>query len=210
MAITFSVIIAVGLVLYDTDSKPHEGDFMSSPAANYRPADLGKSAVPVIKENPAKGKPKNRMAADLLDAVVGGEAKKVNAFLDLGVDVNTADDNGDTPLIFAAIYNYKDVTSLLIRRGANVKAVNKTGNSALIEAAATGNAEIVQSLLANGADAKLRNVAGKSAADVARQNGYNNISRILTGRRPSPLRKPMLAKPGSRKPSYTQFVSTPR
>ncbi|MBT6659319.1 MAG: ankyrin repeat domain-containing protein [Verrucomicrobia bacterium] len=48
------------------------------------------------------------------DAVFDGVIARVQAELDKGVDVNTEDEFGFTPLHFAAIKGYKEIAELLI------------------------------------------------------------------------------------------------
>ena len=51
--------------------------------------------------------------------------------LDEGVDVNCADDNGNTPLPVAAQQGLKKIAKLLLRRGANLNQTNLAGNTVL-------------------------------------------------------------------------------
>jgi HEAT repeat protein len=55
----------------------------------------------------------------------------VAAALDKGVDVNTRDENGSTPLILACMNAQVGVVKLLLERGADVKAKNNDGYTAL-------------------------------------------------------------------------------
>ena len=60
------------------------------------------------------------------------EANIAKKLLDLGVDVNIPDRNGNTPLMHAALSIDTDLVTRLINMGANLNAVNKKGESALI------------------------------------------------------------------------------
>ena len=48
-----------------------------------------------------------------------------------GTDVNATDENGQTPLMFAAMNNTPEIVKSLLNAGANVKAKDKNGRKAL-------------------------------------------------------------------------------
>ena len=60
-------------------------------------------------------------------AAEGGNTKIVRLFLDIGLDVNVTDNDGDAVLIYAA--TYPEIVRLLIDEGANIDARNKNDNS---------------------------------------------------------------------------------
>ncbi|MGH9851597.1 MAG: ankyrin repeat domain-containing protein, partial [Blastocatellia bacterium] len=68
------------------------------------------------------------------------------ALLQAGCDINAADSNGRTPLMYAARYNQPTAVRLLLERGANVKARDKSGMTALDLAKQFGNQEIIKLL----------------------------------------------------------------
>src|SRR2546423_14266917 len=55
----------------------------------------------------------------------------VQKFLAEGADVNQVNDDGGTPLIYAAQYGDLALIKTLVERGAKVNWTDKTGNSAL-------------------------------------------------------------------------------
>jgi len=67
-------------------------------------------------------------------------------------DVNAAEADGSTPLIWAANQNDTDLVVRLLKAGANPKAKNQLGSSALEEAALNANTNAIKALLDAGAD----------------------------------------------------------
>ena len=98
-------------------------------------------------------------------------AEQVQAFLDLGVNVNGTE-YGETPLHYAAFSANPKVVSVLLKAGAQVDAKStSTGGTALHSAAGFNeNPEVISLLLRAGADPDLRDDDGKTALDYAREN----------------------------------------
>jgi ankyrin repeat protein len=63
--------------------------------------------------------------------------------LNAGCDINAADNNGLTPLIYAAIFERPGVVNLLLKRGANINARDHNGESALDWARKSANEELI-------------------------------------------------------------------
>ncbi|XP_014222677.1 ankyrin-1-like [Trichogramma pretiosum] len=57
--------------------------------------------------------------------------KRTDMEFDAEIEVDTADKEGNTPLHFAILYNNKEATKTLLRRGANHQAANKEGSTPL-------------------------------------------------------------------------------
>ena len=53
------------------------------------------------------------------------------ALIDLGASIHLAENDGWTPLIFAASNGFKDLTSLLLSKGSDVTHANAKGTTAL-------------------------------------------------------------------------------
>jgi len=77
--------------------------------------------------------------------------------LQAGCDVNAADSNGRTPLMYAARYRRGATVRLLLERGANIKARDKDGMTALDLAKQPDNQEVIKLLQS----ASLQPVAAK-------------------------------------------------
>ena len=81
-----------------------------------------------------------------------GNIEVVKQDLAAGMDVNTKDGYGATPLLYAAEYGYNDVAEVLITNGADVNATYNDGLTALHSAVLNGSNEIVKLLIDQGAD----------------------------------------------------------
>ncbi|HEU0185391.1 MAG TPA: ankyrin repeat domain-containing protein, partial [Blastocatellia bacterium] len=68
------------------------------------------------------------------------------ALLQAGCDVNAADSNGRTPLMYAARYRRPAAVRLLLKAGANIKAKDKDGKTTLDLAKQFDNQEIIKLL----------------------------------------------------------------
>lgn len=66
--------------------------------------------------------------------------------LQAGCDVNAADNNGRTPLMYAARYNRLTAVQLLLEAGSSIKARDKDGMTALELAKKAGNQEVIKLL----------------------------------------------------------------
>ena len=97
-----------------------------------------------------------------------------------GANVNVADVNGNTPLVFIInkTGNLK-VIQRLLEKGATVNVQNRTGETALMYAAWHGHSAIVQLLLENRADVTLKNLQGRTALTLAESKGHQEIVEML-------------------------------
>ena len=123
----------------------------------------------------------------LIQAVQDGNFEVVEKYLAAGMDVNTKDGYGATPLLYAAEYGRNDVAELLITNGADVNATYNDGLTALHSAVLNGSNEIVKLLIDQGADvntkAKLKNfLTGKTHISTPLDStivSHNNIAHDL-------------------------------
>jgi flagellar biosynthesis GTPase FlhF len=62
------------------------------------------------------------MNAMMLFSIIDQDRKLLKALLDIGMDVNAANEGGFTPLMFAAAYAYPETARFLIEQGADINA----------------------------------------------------------------------------------------
>ena len=121
---------------------------------------------------------------DIWDAALHGNIRKIRELLDQGVNINSKNEHGVTPLHIAAS-NSNSTSSLetvrfLLENGADPNIKKDYGNTALMEAAVNSNGtsslETVRLLLENGADPNNKNVAGFTALLFAASNSDTRSS----------------------------------
>lgn len=91
-------------------------------------------------------------------------AEIINYFLEKGVDVNKADNEGNTALILASSGRDTEVVQTLLPKVKNINTQNEKGESALTKAIASGSSDVASLLLKNGADIKVLNKDGNNLA----------------------------------------------
>jgi len=120
------------------------------------------------------------LAGPIHDAAWGGDLDSVQAELDKGVDVDTKDDNGFTPLhITAGWGGQKDMAELLIAKGADVNAKSNGGETPLHYATSGDNREIADLLIAEGADVNAMEEWGQTPLHWAAVVGHKEIAELL-------------------------------
>lgn len=110
----------------------------------------------------------------------GTAVEVTNFLLDKGVDVNRADNYGNTALLLHADRHCnKGVIKELIRAGADINAKNKNGDTALHFALINGNSEVARFLIKKGADYRAVNNKGKSPMEIAAEKGYETVIELM-------------------------------
>ena len=107
----------------------------------------------------------------LTDAVKNQDGAAMRSLLKQKVDVNAADPDGMTPLIWAAHNNDLDAVKALLAAGANPKAANRYEITALSEAANAGNGPMIEALVKAGADVNSAFGEGETPLMTASRTG---------------------------------------
>jgi len=110
----------------------------------------------------------------IIEASKTGHEEIVNVLIEKGVDVNTKDEYGFTPLSYAALKGHEEVVDQLIENGADVNIKNDWGGTALAQAVFFGHIEIAKVLIDNGADLDVK-IHGKPLVKFATKNGYEEL-----------------------------------
>ncbi|KAG2487525.1 hypothetical protein HYH03_013806 [Edaphochlamys debaryana] len=93
--------------------------------------------------------------------------------------VDSARDDGTTPLILAAERGHTRVVRLLLEAGADMNAATEGGDTALSLAAAEGHTEVVRLLAEAGADVNAADEEGSAPLAVAAHRGHTEVVRAL-------------------------------
>jgi ankyrin repeat protein len=107
-----------------------------------------------------------------------GHTNIVKVLLEAGADINKARNDGSTPLLVACFSNHIEVVKELIKKGADVNKSN-IAQTPLTLSVLMGHIEIVKLLLDNGANINKPTSNGKTARDLALQEGYTDIVKLL-------------------------------
>jgi uncharacterized protein len=105
--------------------------------------------------------------SEFLAAAASGDTAKVAECLDQGIDVNVADEHGQTALMLASDQGHVDTVKLLLRHGASPNLQNEVGGTALMMASFNGHLKIITELLKAGVDVNAKSTNGYTALIVA-------------------------------------------
>ena len=119
------------------------------------------------------------MENQFLTASERGNIVTVRSLLDAGTDVDHANKNGFTALLYASKNGHTETVQILLAAGAKVEHVDEDGNTALMHASYNGHTETVQILLAAGAKVDHVDVDGNTALMDASYKGHTEIVRML-------------------------------
>ena len=113
-----------------------------------------------------------RGGTPLVHMVIRDHVSSAEFLLDLGVDIDSCDNDGDTSLHESVRWHANNTLQLLLNRGANHMLLNISGDSVLHLAANNGNLrtlEILQAAYLKGIDPDLTNRQGKKPLQIAQE-----------------------------------------
>ncbi|WBF58268.1 ankyrin repeat domain-containing protein [Lysinibacillus sp. JK80] len=119
------------------------------------------------------------MNNQLILSAANGDTDKVLALLQKGININTTDQNGRTPVLAATYNNQVDTVKVLIQHGADINIRDNNLENVLLHAGASGYLEIVKLAISAGADTKLTNRFGGIAIIPASERGHVEVVREL-------------------------------
>lgn len=133
--------------------------------------------------------------------IAQGDLAGMMAMLALKDRIKTTDDEGWTPLHWAALYGHKDISLFLIAQGADIDATSKIGETPLMVAAECRHQNVFMLLLEAGAQTSMTRRNGDAAADILKSHKADDMLAQL--REHLTLRETVLQKPLDIKPSPT-------
>lgn len=112
-------------------------------------------------------------AGDIFALASAGDAAAVEQTLASGIDVDSRDKLGQTPMIVAALAGRGEVAAVLAKHGADVMARTDKGMTALHAAAFAGDAKVIAVLLGRGAKVNdQENIAHITALHAAAEENH--------------------------------------
>jgi uncharacterized protein len=126
-------------------------------------------------------------SGELLSAIKSGQ--RATAFAMLAHprdDVNAAEADGSTALLWAANLNDADLVSRLLKAGANPKVRNQLGSTPLAEAAYNSNTEMVKALLDAGADPNAPGADGQTPLMIVSRTSNVAAAKLLLDKSANP------------------------
>ena len=108
-----------------------------------------------------------------------GATGKIEQLIENGIDINTQNLGGETPLMVAAMQGQLEVARVLIDKGADLDIQAMLGNTALTLAMLSKQYPVAHLLIDKGANPNLNNIFGQTALNVAVLYGQTDIVRKL-------------------------------
>ncbi|MEP7353867.1 MAG: ankyrin repeat domain-containing protein [Acidobacteriota bacterium] len=126
----------------------------------------------------------------LIDAIKTGQhAAAVDVITKKSADVNLAEADGSTALLWAANQNDADLVARLVKAGANPNARNKLNSSPLLEAVLNANTEAIKALLDAGADPNAAGPDGQTPLMVIARTANVAAAKLLMDKGANPNAK---------------------
>lgn len=117
--------------------------------------------------------------SELMVACAAGWLHVVRRLIAGGVDANHVNEQGETPLTYAATWGHESVVACLLAKGATVDHPSKPGWTPLMYAASRGNRRVVLALLIHGANILRVDMLGRTAADLAKNAGHTDCASLI-------------------------------
>ena len=155
--------------LADTRSAPPLPAAPALPRPASPPGDTAAPAQPALPRDTA-----HRL-------VQAGDIDGLHSALLAGAEVNTRDQRGWTPLMYAAYQGYSLLVPPLVEAQADPDIQAADGATALFMAVLQGHEDIARELVAAGADTTIRGPKGRTALELAQLQGMESAVTLLAG-----------------------------
>ncbi|KAF6238464.1 hypothetical protein HO173_003431 [Letharia columbiana] len=96
-----------------------------------------------------------------------------------GLEIDSKEVFGRTPLLLAAQWGHEDVVRLLIEKGADIDSKDRRGRTSLSEAAGEGREDMVRLLIEKGADIDSKDHGGQTSLSEAAGERREDMVRLL-------------------------------
>lgn len=123
----------------------------------------------------------------LSDAIRNGQrAAALDIITKKSADINVAEADGSTALLWAASMNDADLVARLLRAGANPNVKNQLGSTPLSEASFNANTEMVKALLEAGANPSTAGPDGQTPLMLVARTSNTDAAKLLLSKGANP------------------------
>ncbi|XP_078346985.1 uncharacterized protein LOC144632255 isoform X5 [Oculina patagonica] len=158
-----------------TDTKDKTGKHKLVTGRGLVQSNSPNSVVPTINQttigvNPDKGETQSTKNEDwklLKSAIQGGNVTIIEMVLARGLDVNSKDSNGNTPLMIAAFCGKMEAVNYLLDKGADLSLTGQYGRNSLHFASEGGNVTVIETMLSRGLDVNSKDCYGNTPLMIA-------------------------------------------
>lgn len=116
---------------------------------------------------------------NIFTAIRSIDYTSINVLLSEGMNIDTVNRQGNTPLMVASKIGNLRIMDILLAHKPSMNLQNKKGSTALMIAARTGQFHVVKKLVTNGADVSMQNEDGNTALTLASKFGHDQIVTYL-------------------------------
>lgn len=120
-----------------------------------------------------------RITNNIFEAINDIDIVSLNIHLAEGTDVDTVDEDGNTPLMLASKIGNPRMVKIILAHNPDMNKQNNKGYTALMIAAEQGQSHIAGQLVKMGADRNLVNNAGLTSGEIALRNGHADINHLI-------------------------------
>lgn len=118
---------------------------------------------------------------EIFTAICSIDYVNINLLLDSGMNIDTVDHQGNTPLMLAAKIGNPRILDIVLAHNPLINKTNDEGTTALMIAAKTGQFHIVKKLVQHQADISMQDRNWDTAITLASRYGHQDVVRFLQG-----------------------------
>jgi len=139
-------------------------------------------AIPFQTSGATTDKNTFEVSDNIFEAVKNIDITSLNILLSGGADVDSVNQDGETPLMIASEIGNMRMLNILLVHNPDVNMKNQNGMTALMIAAENGQLFVVDRLVQEGAKTDIKNNRGETAVELAAKNGHKEVLELLNGK----------------------------
>ena len=171
----------------DTQAKPFSENAKQARVAEHNLSSFARQAQIAAIPMAAKKIPAKAIDLQLMEAAKNNDLKKMEDLIKQGANVNSGDDKGRTPLMYAAQAGSQQAIEKLVKQHhADVNAKDINDQTALMKSAIMGKNDGVKFLLDNKAKIDEYDKFGRTALLYAARQDHGNVMQTLLNKNADP------------------------